>query len=151
MKLRSGKEIGEDREQMLEAKYKEDCPKPVSLKIKKVRMSTLRELATPNLETQPLFITYTALDKPLKLNSGFINLLPKFCGLAGEDSYHHISEFLITCSAMVPEGIPEDQIGLRAFPFSLLGNAKDWLHYICLLYTSPSPRDGLLSRMPSSA
>ena len=25
------------------------------------------------------------------------------------------------------------------------------LHLICLLYTSPSPRDGLLSRMPSSA
>ena len=24
-------------------------------------------------------------------------------------------------------------------------------HNICLLYTSPSPRDGLLSRMPSSA
>ena len=24
-------------------------------------------------------------------------------------------------------------------------------HVICLLYTSPSPRDGLLSRMPSSA
>ena len=24
-------------------------------------------------------------------------------------------------------------------------------HYHCLLYTSPSPRDGLLSRMPSSA
>ena len=23
--------------------------------------------------------------------------------------------------------------------------------HICLLYTSPSPRDGLLSRMPSSA
>ena len=25
------------------------------------------------------------------------------------------------------------------------------LHRVCLLYTSPSPRDGLLSRMPSSA
>ena len=25
------------------------------------------------------------------------------------------------------------------------------LDYVCLLYTSPSPRDGLLSRMPSSA
>ena len=24
-------------------------------------------------------------------------------------------------------------------------------YYLCLLYTSPSPRDGLLSRMPSSA
>ena len=29
-------------------------------------------------------------------------------------------------------------------------NKKDGL-YTCLLYTSPSPRDGLLSRMPSSA
>ena len=28
---------------------------------------------------------------------------------------------------------------------------KDSNHYTCLLYTSPSPRDGLLSRMPSSA
>ena len=26
-----------------------------------------------------------------------------------------------------------------------------WLLKDCLLYTSPSPRDGLLSRMPSSA
>ena len=25
------------------------------------------------------------------------------------------------------------------------------LYYVCLLYTSPSPRDGLLSRMPSFA
>ena len=29
--------------------------------------------------------------------------------------------------------------------------ASNFLNYICLLYTSPSPRDGLLSRMPSSA
>ena len=27
----------------------------------------------------------------------------------------------------------------------------DTMDYNCLLYTSPSPRDGLLSRMPSSA
>jgi len=93
-------------------------------------MSTLRELAAPNLETQPMSITYAALDKLLNLNSGFINLLSEFYGLVGEDPYRHISEFLITCSAMVPEGILEDQIRLRAFPFSLLGNAKDWLYYI---------------------
>ena len=30
--------------------------------------------------------------------------------------------------------------------------ADERIYYnICLLYTSPSPRDGLLSRMPSSA
>ena len=32
----------------------------------------------------------------------------------------------------------------------LIRNVGDLL-YDCLLYTSPSPRDGLLSRMPSSA
>ena len=30
----------------------------------------------------------------------------------------------------------------------ILGSRRSW---DCLLYTSPSPRDGLLSRMPSSA
>ena len=33
-------------------------------------------------------------------------------------------------------------------PVGLLQHVED---YTCLLYTSPSPRDGLLSRMPSSA
>ena len=31
-----------------------------------------------------------------------------------------------------------------------LTSGSTW-HAACLLYTSPSPRDGLLSRMPSSA
>ena len=41
--------------------------------------------------------------------------------------------------------------------FQLADNPFDMQHvpideiYHCLLYTSPSPRDGLLSRMPSSA
>ena len=37
--------------------------------------------------------------------------------------------------------------GLASGLASLFGADKK----ICLLYTSPSPRDGLLSRMPSSA
>ena len=35
-------------------------------------------------------------------------------------------------------------------PLSSLGESKEEV-VSCLLYTSPSPRDGLLSRMPSSA
>ena len=34
---------------------------------------------------------------------------------------------------------------------NIIGNSKGERFYNCLLYTSPSPRDGLLSRMPSSA
>ena len=33
----------------------------------------------------------------------------------------------------------------------LLWETQETKSYVCLLYTSPSPRDGLLSRMPSSA
>ena len=33
----------------------------------------------------------------------------------------------------------------------IFGIAKEAFFYICLLYTSPSPRDATLSRMPSSA
>ena len=31
------------------------------------------------------------------------------------------------------------------------GSKVEQYYWVCLLYTSPSPRDGLLSRMPSSA
>ncbi|KAK8278583.1 hypothetical protein V6Z12_D09G052900 [Gossypium hirsutum] len=91
---------------------------------------TLKQLAAPNLAAQPPSITYPALDRPLKFNSGYLNLLPKFNGLPGEDPYCHVNEFIITCSTMQPDGIEEEQIKLRAFPFSLQGLAKDWLYYM---------------------
>ena len=34
---------------------------------------------------------------------------------------------------------------------SMLWQTRNDFRFVCLLYTSPSPRDGLLSRMPSSA
>ena|SRR5665647_3838178 len=39
----------------------------------------------------------------------------------------------------------------RSARIALLNYVDGEKRYICLLYTSPSPRDGLLSRMPSSA
>ena len=44
-------------------------------------------------------------------------------------------------------------LGTRKGVFYKLSNEGrlDYIKKTCLLYTSPSPRDGLLSRMPSSA
>ena len=39
---------------------------------------------------------------------------------------------------------------LESNVYCVNGTPADCVH-VCLLYTSPSPRDGLLSRMPSSA
>ena len=47
-------------------------------------------------------------------------------------------------------GIAEARGGRRG-PENVWGSAATGTALACLLYTSPSPRDGLLSRMPSSA
>ena len=45
----------------------------------------------------------------------------------------------------------ETVYALRDIAYALMFLTKHLQNEICLLYTSPSPRDGLLSRMPSSA
>ncbi|KAL4368664.1 hypothetical protein GQ457_05G022790 [Hibiscus cannabinus] len=71
---------------------------------------TLKELAAPDLDQQPLCITF-----------------PNF---EGEDPHKHLKEFHIVCSGMKPHGVTDEQINLRAFPFSLKDKAKDWLYYL---------------------
>ena len=46
---------------------------------------------------------------------------------------------------------PDCPISLDTAVDQLVGLLPSGQTYTCLLYTSPSPRDGLLSRMPSSA
>ncbi|RDX86082.1 Retrovirus-related Pol polyprotein, partial [Mucuna pruriens] len=82
---------------------------------------TLKELATPDVPQLELAQTY-------ELKSGLIHLLPKFHGLAEEDPYKHLKEFHVVCSTMRPQGILEDYIKIKAFPFSLDGAVKDWLY-----------------------
>ena len=48
----------------------------------------------------------------------------------------------------LPEIFISDNPKMR---FPVIGNKTKNYSISCLLYTSPSPRDGLLSRMPSSA
>ena len=93
---------------------------------------TLKELAAPNLNQQPLCITFPTLDATttFELISGLIHLLPTFHVLASEDPYKHLKELHVVCTSMKPTGVTEDQIKLRAFPFSLKDSAKDWLYYL---------------------
>ena len=51
--------------------------------------------------------------------------------------------------ALKEDGLSEDVIKAAETTIQELTNS--YTTKICLLYTSPSPRDGLLSRMPSSA
>ncbi|KAK9697962.1 hypothetical protein RND81_08G073200 [Saponaria officinalis] len=91
---------------------------------------TLKQLATPDVTATPLSIVFPTLEKPLKLNSGFLSLLPKFYGRSNELPNMHLIAFDLTCSSMECEGVKSDDIKLRAFPFSLEGTAKEWLFYL---------------------
>ena len=94
------------------------------------RAQTLKELAAPILDQPPLCIDTPQLEVAFDLKSGFIHLLPTFHGLSGEDPNKHLKEFHVVCSSMKPLGISNEQVKLRAFPFSLADNAKEWLYYL---------------------
>ncbi|KAL5153486.1 hypothetical protein HKD37_19G053018 [Glycine soja] len=69
--------------------------------------------------------TFHRAEVSYELKIGLIHLLPKFHGLAGEDSHKHLKEFHAVCSTMRPHDIHEDYVKMKAFPFSLDGMAKD--------------------------
>ncbi|RDX69823.1 hypothetical protein CR513_51014, partial [Mucuna pruriens] len=94
---------------------------------------TLKELATPYVICMiydSSCIQYPQLEpaQTYELKCGLIHLLPKFLGLVGEDPHKHLKEFHVVCSTMRPQGIPEDYIKMKVFPFSLDGATKDWLY-----------------------
>ena len=91
---------------------------------------TLKELAAQDLNYQPLGIVYPEQGGDFELKSGLLHHLPKFHGLSGEDPHKHLKQFHVICVTMKPQGVTEEQIKLRAFPFSLEGAAKDWFFYI---------------------
>ncbi|RDX72908.1 hypothetical protein CR513_47553, partial [Mucuna pruriens] len=99
---------------------------------------TLKELATPDVVYQPWCIQYPQLEpaQTYELKSGLIHLLPKFHDLAGEDPHKLLKEFHVVCSTMRPQGISEDYIKMKAFPFSLDGAAKDWLYLQPILFNT---------------
>ncbi|RDY12957.1 hypothetical protein CR513_02179, partial [Mucuna pruriens] len=99
---------------------------------------TLKELATLDVVYQPWCIQYPQLEpaQTYELKSGLIHLLPKFHGLAREDPHKHLKEFHVVCSTMRPQGISEDYIKMKAFPFSLDGAAKDWLYLQPVLFNT---------------
>ncbi|XP_074290597.1 uncharacterized protein LOC141617314 [Silene latifolia] len=93
---------------------------------------TIREIRARNYDEQPLCITYPPLgaNANFELKGFFVHNLPKFHGHAGNDPNRHLSEFHMMCEGAIPNGVTEDQFKLRAFPFSLLDSAKDWLFYL---------------------
>ena len=84
---------------------------------------------------------YTDIKKVLVLGSG-----PIVIGQAAEFDYAGTQ----ACRALKEEGL--EVVLINSNPATIMTDKDIADHvYICLLYTSPSPRDSTSSRMPSSA
>ena len=80
----------------------------------------------------PLCIQYprAAPDKTaeFELKSSLLHHIPKYHGLSMEDPNKHLKEFEVVCSSMTPITVDGNILKMKAFPFSLLEKAKDWLY-----------------------
>ena len=90
--------------------------------------TTLRELSTPTVNQQPLYIEFSNIDVAIELKYDVIHLLLVFSDLASEDPIS-TKKFLVVCSTMNPQRVIEEQIKLRAFPLSLTDKANDLFYY----------------------
>ncbi|CAN6583800.1 unnamed protein product [Malus baccata var. baccata] len=94
---------------------------------------TIKELSAAGLDNAaPLCIQYprAAPDKTaeFELKSSLLHHIPKYHGLSMEDPNKHLKEFEVVCSSMTPVNVDESILKMKAFPFSLLEKAKDWLY-----------------------
>ncbi|KAM2147155.1 hypothetical protein ACFX1Q_003928 [Malus domestica] len=94
---------------------------------------TIKELSASGLDNAaPLCIQYprAAQDKTaeFELKSSLLHHIPKYHGLSMEDLNKHLKEFEVVCSSMTPVNVDESILKMKAFSFSLLEKAKDWLY-----------------------
>ncbi|CAN6725414.1 unnamed protein product [Malus baccata var. baccata] len=94
---------------------------------------TIKELSALGLDNAaPLCIQYPAAaqgkTEEFELKSSLLHHIPKYHGLSMEDPNKHLKEFEVVCSSMTPINVDGSILNTKAFPFSLMEKAKDWLY-----------------------
>lgn len=102
---------------------------------------TLRSAVTSTQKEAPMAIVLADVEEDdfVELKPAWINLLPTFHGMKTEDPNRHLVGFDRICNNMKPKGLDEEQLRLRAFPFTLKDAAWDWFY--CLPSKSISTWD----------
>ena len=96
-----------------------------------VDAKALRDYATPTVMD-----TISGIRRPpiaannFEIKPAIIQMVQanQFGGLPTEDPNTHIASFLEICDTFKHNGVTDDAIRLRLFPFSLRDKAKSWLH-----------------------
>ena len=89
----------------------------------------IRDYTLPPYVTPPVIKRPTIQANNFKIKSITLQLLQaiQFHGLTHEDPNAHILNFLEVCDTVKYNGVSDEAIHLRLFPFSLKEKAKNWL------------------------
>ena len=92
---------------------------------------TNEDYARPTLDgTAPTIVKPPFEANNFEIKSVVIQLLQQYCqfdGLPDGDPHAHIKTFLEICQTFKNNGVTDEAIRTRLFPFSLRGKAKIWL------------------------
>ncbi|GJU07337.1 uncharacterized protein Tco_1123767 [Tanacetum coccineum] len=104
----------------------------------------LWEMATQNINQQPLCIQYPPLTIPFELKSGLIHLLLTFCSLTGEDPHKHLKEFHVITNQLLIQYFYE---GLLTMDRNMIDAASGGT----LVYKMPTEARTLISNMAANS
>ncbi|KAM1180397.1 hypothetical protein ACFX2G_019869 [Malus domestica] len=139
-------EFDDDFERTLRRKRKQPEPNPPSLsseakfefeeeedQVMATDNRTIKELSASGLDNAvPLCIQYPVAAQgktdEFELKSSLLHHIPKYHGLSMEDPNKHLKEFEVVCLSMTPINVDGNILKMKAFPFSLMNKAKDWLY-----------------------
>ena len=91
---------------------------------------TISEYSAPSADNVAMGPQLNLGDATFELKPALINMVQAnpFCGKPHEDANAYLQHFLEVCGTFTIKNVSTDASRLRLFPFSLLGNAKQWFY-----------------------
>ncbi|XP_017249852.1 uncharacterized protein LOC108220559 [Daucus carota subsp. sativus] len=97
-----------------------------------VDTKALKDFSMPKInDIQSSIIRSAIAANTFEIKPGTIQMVQnsvQFGGLPNEDPNMHIRNFIEICDTFKFNGVPDEAVKLRLFPFSLRDKAKGWLH-----------------------
>jgi hypothetical protein len=105
---------------------KEDQPQPPPMG-EQPELERKIELCTPDVVDQPI-INLQDVGRPFKIKVTTIRMVQHSPFTGKQDQNLHLQAFVQLCQIFEEDGVTQDQIRARLFPFSLHGKALRWFH-----------------------
>jgi hypothetical protein len=85
------------------------------------------ELCTPDIVDLPI-LNIAEIRRPFEIKTSTIRMVQHSPFTGKEDPNHHLQAFIQLCQTINMDGVTQDQMRARLFPFSLLEKALQWFH-----------------------